>query len=669
MSGNEFIPDPNLSPLRQKLQRMKWEQEQKEEAKPKPAFVKSQQEAAAKYAGFEDVIPEVESVAADMLGPVKDTDAKIDSILDRLSFKEAYVRYIGKMTPDERKSGGGIGEVMISCPWPGHEDKNPTASYNIKSRLFHCHGQCDRGGDIMDLAAIYHGMEGDYKEGIKFHELRRKIGEDYGLKFQKNTMGRWVAKTPEEIKRDEEEVAEAIERATAPKPEATVEEEPTTVVSISTGKALEYDDGLPKIDWKEFAQPGTFIHDYVMAAKEDDCPEEWHLWFAFMALSMVSGRRVYGVERRIFYSNLFICILGDPGAGKSLAKDILVEVLEKVAPWDPEVVAPEDNGVYMLPRPGSGEALIDLFNQKYEQKDAQGKVTVSRDINNVKGFLDIDEMSDMFGRTSRQGSTLKETLQQFIDAKSKVTSHSLTTKHREAKNAFCSILTTSQPDALSKLLSEQDSNSGFLSRMIFATGKYKPIPGISTVQIDTSIPVGSLTEIYEWAQEEDRALPWSSAALELFNQYQDEVMEPNRLAAESKIVARIRFTIKKLALLFSINKMESEITLEATELAIKMYPYLLETYKKVDSKIGRTLLSDQENAIIEWVRDYPKGHPQQFASKSDVVQCFKNRKGFDIKGIRSILDNLIESNMLLVKEAKVVGKAKRPKKEWLVAAS
>jgi len=47
---------------------------------------------------------------------------------------------------------------MARCPFPGHEDTNPSCQVYPDEGRFWCHGPCQRGGDVIDLVALTQGM-------------------------------------------------------------------------------------------------------------------------------------------------------------------------------------------------------------------------------------------------------------------------------------------------------------------------------------------------------------------------------------------------------------------------------------------------------------------------------------------------------------------------------
>lgn len=58
---------------------------------------------------------------------------------------------------------------------PLHEDANPSFGYNPEKDIFHCHAQCHKDGDLVDLFCLVNGL--DAKAG--FVEFKKKFGPGY----------------------------------------------------------------------------------------------------------------------------------------------------------------------------------------------------------------------------------------------------------------------------------------------------------------------------------------------------------------------------------------------------------------------------------------------------------------------------------------------------------
>jgi hypothetical protein len=78
--------------------------------------------------------------------------------------------YVEALTGEEVPRNG-----YLRCPLPDHEDNTP--SFQVLDSHWRCFG-CNRGGGIIDLAAVLYGVE---PRGRGYHEIRVRLGDDLGL--------------------------------------------------------------------------------------------------------------------------------------------------------------------------------------------------------------------------------------------------------------------------------------------------------------------------------------------------------------------------------------------------------------------------------------------------------------------------------------------------------
>src|SRR4051794_31771876 len=111
-----------------------------------------------------------------------------------------------------------------------------------------------------------------------------------------------------------------------------------------------------RIDWRTIFPEDSFIHKYMTVASQDTVPEEYHLWCALLVLGLILGHKVTLKDNPEVYGNLYICMLGRPGAGKSRATRLARALLEEVAPFSQTTMSID--GVRLIKQPASGEVLI-----------------------------------------------------------------------------------------------------------------------------------------------------------------------------------------------------------------------------------------------------------------------------------------------------------------------
>jgi hypothetical protein len=257
---------------------------------------------------------------------VNPEQAALDQAIEQIGIVEAYMRWCRKMTP---KLGTGQTEsIKVSCPNPSHPDKNPSAWLNSKKDVWHC-AACNQGGDRWDMAAWWYGYDvPGYKDPVQFRELREKIGAELGFQIGTSITGKAVVLTPAQIKKEEEE-------------EQTRMASPAPVGMLPAAAAAEQDEenhklaaAAPTVDWQSILQPGSFLHEYMMATRVDTCPEEFHFWCAMLALGLAAGRDVLLKDLQPVVPNLFVCLTGPSGAGKSRAIRHLETLLRGAIPYD-----------------------------------------------------------------------------------------------------------------------------------------------------------------------------------------------------------------------------------------------------------------------------------------------------------------------------------------------
>jgi hypothetical protein len=118
-------------------------------------------------------------------------DTELDRVIEGIGILEAYDRWCGKMQP---KVSNKRSNIMVSCPIPGHPDKNPSADINLDKGdggVWVCHA-CQQGGDKFDLAAIAKGFAWpeSYKTDGTFPELRRQMAGDFGYIVKRGPDGK-----------------------------------------------------------------------------------------------------------------------------------------------------------------------------------------------------------------------------------------------------------------------------------------------------------------------------------------------------------------------------------------------------------------------------------------------------------------------------------------------
>lgn len=558
------MSEPDLTTFQRKLA----ERRAAEEANRR----KAQAEKQANQIEFDpDLIPSDEYERSD-------EDRAMDGVIESIDIIEAYRRWCGKMSP---KVGGNRSEgIKISCPVPGHADKNPSAWINLDKQLWYC-GACGIGGDAHDLAAFHFGYPvPEYKEGAKFHELRRRMAEDFGFTFTRMPGGVTVVTAPEPTTEEESE---------EPKKEAEIIEM--------------FDDSdntiLPALDWRPIVPADTFLDAYMKATSLDDVPEEYHFWNGLIALGFALGRDVRLYDLVPVHANLFVCTLGPSGSGKSKARYHLDQLLSAALPHDWSDA--NSKGVRKVSAPGSAEVLIHNFQKPVADPSDTKRIAYYAP---VRGLIDFNELSSLVGRTNRQGNVTIPTLMQFYDMENIISTSSMSHGAKEAHYPYASALTTTQPAALRGLLSRNDAASGFLNRWIFASGGEKQRYAIGGVRIDTTPAVKPLQDILGWSASflADEMIQWSDEAAQAFTTFFHTQIMVDRKRDQSDLLTRMDLLLKKLILLFTANRRLKVVPVEAVNEAIACYDYLVASYNVISGEIGTSISTEVADAVLAYAK-------------------------------------------------------------------
>lgn len=636
--------EPDLTIFQQKLEERKRKEAAEAAAKDTAARAA---EAKTVSAWDDDLIPDVGKGGG---GSTEDaTKKELDRLINGIDIIEAYHRWCGKMRVDKRRRT--TEGIKVSCPVPGHRDANPSAWVNTDKNVWFC-GRCSQGGDVYDLAAMHYGFPvPGYKDGGQFHELRKKIAESYGYTFHTAPgLDKPILVAPEapkpnkggRPKKEEEPATEAEATVTAISPELEPDAEPI--------------EARPGFEWSGVTPAGTFLDTYMQCCRHDDVPEEYHFWNGIMALAMVAGRDVTLEDQKPVMANFFLCLTGPTGDGKSRSFGHMAELMYQAMPY--KVEDPTGKGVEMIKSPASAEALISMFVNPIPDPTDPKKLAGFAP---VKGIIEFNELASLVGRAGRKGNVLKPTLMEFYDGARVIATTSMTNGRSRAENAFACLFTTAQPKALKDLIREGDASSGFLNRIIFASGRAKKRIGIGGKKIDITPAIAPLKEVQGWVGF-GKTITWTDATMDLFNAHFERTILPIQQGDDSGLLDRLDLLMKKLILLFCINERLKVVTEEVIEKAISMIPYLIASYGVPAAHIGSTINSEAEAEIMRHIgRLTPtKGG----VSMRDLMKLIKSKK-FPLDVVNKTIKQLTELGFI---EAFTTSGVGRPTVKYKIAS-
>lgn len=610
----------------------------------KKLAAKRAREAAEKAAAapvstddYADLIPEEQYDRSD-------GDRALDEAVARIDILDAYKRWCAKMTPKVHR--GQRENIMVSCPVPGHVDKNPSAAINLDKQVWACYG-CGTGGDAHDLAAYHYGFDvPGYKVGKEFHKLRIKMAQDFGFRIETAPGGVTYVIAPEA----EDEVAPPAPKlalVTAPEPVVEPTMDPEDFEEAVVPVLEMFDDGdlpqydYPKLNWRDIVPADSFLDIYMRQCVVDDVAEEYHFWDGLLALGFAGGRRARLYDLKPVYPNMFICILGHSGSGKSKAAGHLKKLLSAALPHD--WTDPSSRGVRNIASPGSAEVMIHQFQKPVEDPSNPKKVMY---LAPVSGLIDFNELSSLMARAGRMGSAIKPTLMQFYDMDDSVSTSSMTTGVKEAHEPFASALTTTQPAALRTLVSKTDDESGFLNRWVFVAGPDKKKIAIGGARIDVTPAVAPLQRILAWTGTlgDDDFIELGPEGLEKFEKFFHEVLEPRKRMGGSALLSRIDLLMKKIILLLAINKRERVVSGKTVDEAISMYEYIVKCYAMPEKELGRTLSSEVADAVAYQAKKFTEKNGKGVSIR-DLTRAL-SRRNYPKEVLIKTLDQLVKLEMI-----------------------
>lgn len=628
-------------------------------------------------------VPMDEDLVPDVLGDRSEEDLEVDSIVNSIDVLHAYRKWIGKEV-DERTTGSKEG-IKVSCPIPGHRDKNPSAWLNTDKKTWFC-GGCQEGGDLYDLAAIKFGYaRPDYKDGKTFHDLRKEMAESYGYRFKTVSGKEIIWRESEEGEASPSDsgtdVRDGELAGTPDEPPVQPADDASTESSVDTGSPVQVEEEgsvtplrdsdvddepeeeirYPHLNWRHILPEDTFLYEYCKATSNDDSPEEYHFWHGLLAVGHAVGRNVSLNDTRPVYANLLVCLLGGTGFGKSRARAWLDDLLDEALPFTDNGL--DTTGCKLVPVPASGENLINQFQHIASDPSVKLPVTVRTSVN---GIVDYDEFAGLLARASRPGATLKQIIMAFSDSRPKISTSSNTGGTYEAYRPFCSITASTQPKAVRPLLSRTDTSSGFLNRWIFVGGPRKEREVIggtrSAIRVDLSVAVDKLKKLRGWGAT-TRDVHFTDDGYEAFEKFVKKQVFPLQIADESDLLTRLDLTMKRMVLLFCINEKKVEADEDLVNRTIPVLNYLIDCYRILNAEIGITQISEITTEIMRHIKRIQE-QTGRGASARDLGLRMK-RKNYSPDLIKRALETMIALDWIDLEKNKGPG---RPSIRYRVVA-
>lgn len=509
-------------------------------------------------------------------------DAALDQALAGIDIVNAYNRWCGKSQIAQTNR---TESIMISCPNPSHPDTNPSAWINTEKQVYFC-GGCQEGGDKFDIAAWHFDYDvPSYKAPGSFPELKRKMAEDFG---------HVVRRTPGGFTYITEAAPERPERAPLPpEEETTTAAKPVLSLVTQLPDPPDVDFDIPPIVWEDLVPPDTFLADWMRCTQPESLPNEYYFWLGLQAIAFAAGDDAILADFKPVRGNLFLCLTGPSGIGKSRAIGSYVDLLIQSIPYDYSDV--DSKGVMLVPSPGSPEALIDSFSiPVFDPSDPKKILRYAA----TRGLVQFHELSTLMGRAARHGSPFKPTLMEFFDSYGDVTLRTRGAGRIIAHRPFCQVITTTQIKSIRDLLTQADADSGFANRWVFALGHQKRRVSYGGVELDLSVAVGSLRGTKAFAAMRHRYL-LEDEVLAKWDEFFHEVVTPVQDNDDDGMTLRVDLLLKKLILLFCVNEKVSQPTEDLLDRVLSLWDYLRSMYLGLSTQIG---VGDFESCRMELAR-------------------------------------------------------------------
>lgn len=346
------------------------------------------------------------------------------------------------------------------------------------------------------------------------------------------------------------------------------------------------------LPWRDITPGGTFLDHYMSVVTADEAPEEFHYFSGLAALGMAAGRDLMMKDKIPVKANMFVCLLGETGGGKSNAKKYMTKLVAQALPYDGD--DPGNKGVKRVSNPASAEFLVKEFMKTLKDPLTNASIGGAP----VRGIVDFEEFATLMNRASNKGSSLAQFLIEFYDGDEEISTGSVTNNRFVAVKPFASTISTTQPRVLRDLVTDRHIADGFLNRWVFVTGNEKPvIPlGGEVIEIDSVIP--SLQSVFGWAGLQTGLIEWEPPAFLEAYKFLEQVVIPARKADRTGVTARIDLLYKKLILLFTVNLKRNKVPVEAVRFANKTYAYLVTTYGMLDQAVNQTVDEDLRQEVM-----------------------------------------------------------------------
>ncbi len=631
--------------------------------------------------------PVPEELLVDVPEPVYDSPLPdlAGEIKQRLGIIAA-VRKWGK--PQDRIRDTRTEGIKVRCPFPSHNDENPSAWVNTDKNVWNC-GKCNIGGDVIDFYAARKGrsVPGFHTDG-SFHELVNEMGGELGLSVVKRGNAweleeegkEWPSPLPDRPEAVEEpEPRDVPAEADPSKPDDPQPEPPVSPVvppspeaaepvTISEGQMLagatmprdedetfdgfELDKPIPELNWRELPiNPGSFLGEWMQYHEEylPWTPPEYALFCGIQAVGLATGHSVTSFTGATLSGSLMIALIGPSGYGKSTVVSTLRKMLNRVGivKFDKE----NGTGVKVIPSPGSAEALVhSIRTEVMDPVNPEQKMEVG-----VTAWLHEDELATIVEKSRRRGGGAMKTriiqLYDFVKSKPEketvIEDFSLSGGTRALHDSFFSAVFTTQTDAIRNLMDRVDLISGFLNRMIPVMGVQRERRRIADAVVPPAVPDFDLAYETLWRRCRDKVkvIPFTRDALFVVDSH-PFLETAEKLATRDSLYSRVNHMTMKIAFLLAVNNNELEVGSAYVNAACEVgSSYLMACFGQLRTAVIATETDEAAERIHRFVKNFHDRHglwPETHQWSRD-----RSYRDFDSTTKLRALDNMAQEGRLV----------------------
>lgn len=380
----------------------------------------------------------------------------------------------------------------------------------------------------------------------------------------------------------------------------------------------------------------SFLEDFNKLASGTACPEPFMTWSGLSLLGAVAGRKIWTMHGNTFpiYSNLYVCMVGTPGSGKSTAMNYAEKLFLKCFP-DYMVSESIQSREDILKKMGS-EQCERTWKDDEGLLGEPGKIHVYRPfyclVDEMENFVSVDEkkmVGTLVGIYSRDsfGTGFKNDLN----------------KNQRIFNPYMSLLGCTIPEWMMSSLRESLFVGGLGRRMVIVHAvKERDIP-------NPTLPPGypeimARLEAHLFALDKHKAILKRTPAADKF--WLEWFSNPNRKNKTDPVLMQFHETqhiqLLKIATLLAVSDdpQSKIIDIQHLQKAYLLLQRLEGDVVRLTSGIGRNELAGVGARVLEMIREQGGAMP-----RSLLLKIFG--RYFQLREFQDQMEHFVQSEQLI----------------------